>query len=261
MNQPDNHPNAPKLALETLKLLADDTRWHLIMALRHSDRQASEIASMCHLSNNLVSYHLGLLRQAGLVQTHRSDADARVLYYRLDLTALGLAYGQIGTALTLPETVPAPAIPATVIFLCTHNSARSQMAEGWLRYLSGGRLIARSAGVNPTTLHPLAVKAMAEVGVDIGYQHSKGLGGLEAKPDIVITVCDLAREECPAELQQVPFLHWSISDPVPATGDEPRRLEVFRAVREQLRIRVQGLLGGVSEILKPEGPLPSSTSS
>ena len=90
MANPDPQ-NTPALALETLKLLADDTRWKLIGALRHSDHQASELAHLCQLPINLVSYHLGLLRQAGLVQTHRSDADARVLYYGLDLTALELA--------------------------------------------------------------------------------------------------------------------------------------------------------------------------
>jgi ArsR family transcriptional regulator len=242
------------LALETLKLLADDTRWKLIQALRHSDRQASELANVCQLPNNLVSYHLGLLRQAGLVQIHRSDADARVMYYGLDLTALGLAYRQIGTSLLLPEVASAPPSPTTIVFLCTHNSARSQMAEGWLRHLSRGVLIARSAGVTPTSLHPLAVQAMAEVGIDIGYQRSKGLDGLEVTPDIVVTVCDLAREQCPAELQRVPFLHWSITDPIRAKGEEPEKLEVFRTVREHLRVRVQGLLSSVPALLKPVVP-------
>jgi len=254
-----NHalPEQPAPALTSLKLLADDTRWQLIRALRHSDRQASELASICHLPNNLVSYHLGLLRQAGLVLMHRSDADARVLYYGLDLAALQLAYQQIGRALLLPNTVPTPSLPTTVIFLCTHNSARSQMAEGWLRHLSGGTLIARSAGVKPTTLHPMAVQVMTEVGIDIGYQHSKGLTGIEAIPDIVVTVCDLAREQCPTELQRVPFLHWSIADPGLAIGEEPKRLEVFRAVREQLKVRVQGLISSVPELVQAKLPNPS----
>jgi ArsR family transcriptional regulator len=249
--------DTPALAFETLKLLADDTRWKLLQALRHSDRQANELAAAYQLPNNLVSYHLGLLRQAGLVQTHRSDADARVLYYGLDLTALDRAYRQIGAALLLPEAVITPASPATVVFLCTHNSARSQMAEGWLRHLSRGTLVARSAGVTPTTLHPLAVQAMAEVGIDIGYQRSKGLEGLEVQPDIVVTVCDLAREQCPTELQRLPFLHWSITDPVKAKGQETERLEVFRNVRDYLRVRVQGLLSSIPELLKSPAAEPS----
>lgn len=256
MTNPD-FSATPALAFETLKLLADDTRWKLVQALRHSDRQANELAAVCQLPNNLVSYHLGLLRQAGLVQTHRSDADARVLYYGLELTALDRAYHQIGAALLLPEAAITPASPATIVFLCTHNSARSQMAEGWLRHLSRGTLVARSAGVTPTTLHPLAVQAMAEVGIDIGYQRSKGLEGIEIQPDIVVTVCDLAREQCPTELQRVPFLHWSITDPVRATGKEAERLEVFRTVRDHLRMRVQGLLNSVPALLKPALTIPS----
>jgi ArsR family transcriptional regulator len=125
------------------------------------------------------------------------------------------------------------------------------MAEGWLRHLSGGRLIARSAGVTPTMLHPLAVQAMAEVGVDIGYQRSKGLDETPPNPDIVVTVCDLAREQCPTELQRVPLLHWSITDPVKARGEEAEKLVVFRAVRDQLRTRVQGLLSSVPELIRP----------
>src|SRR5215204_2702142 len=88
-------------ALSVLKLLADDTRWQLLSALRLNDRQAGELAAACQIPQNLVSYHLGLLRQAGLVQTHRSDADARVFYYGLDLVALQQVYQQIGAALPL----------------------------------------------------------------------------------------------------------------------------------------------------------------
>src|SRR5262245_62941853 len=104
-------------ALSVLKLLADDTRWRLLDALRHNDRQAGELAEQCQLPQNLVSYHLGLLRQAGLVQTHRSDADARVFYYGLDLITLQQAYQQIGAALPLPSVAPVTLPSATVVFL------------------------------------------------------------------------------------------------------------------------------------------------
>ncbi len=242
-------PDTSSTALEILKLLADDTRWSLIGALRHSDRQANELAALCRLPNNLVSYHLGLLRQAGLVKIHRSEADARVLYYGLDLAALEQAYRQIGAALPLPPGATSNLSPArTVVFLCTNNSARSQMAEGWLRFLGGSAVIARSAGTKPTAIHPLAIQTMAEAGVDIGYQRSKGLDSLETTPDIVVTVCDVAREECPAELQKVPFIHWSIADPARVTGSETERLEVFRNTRELLKVRVQGLLGSAGQL-------------
>lgn len=251
MSSPET-PDLDAIALDTLKLLADDTRWRLIRALRHSDRQAGELASACQLPNNLVSYHLGLLRQGGLVHVHRSDADARVLYYGLDLPALQRTYQQIGAVLPLLTVASDPHPATTVVFLCTHNSARSQMAEGWLRHLSGGIIIARSAGVTPTTLNPLAVQVMAEAGVDIGYQRSKGLESIEAIPDVVVTVCDVAREHCPPQLQHVPFLHWSIADPARVMGENPGMLTAFRAARDQIQVRIQGFLRSVPELVQPK---------
>jgi ArsR family transcriptional regulator len=244
---------APALAL--LKLLADDTRWRLIDVLRYSDRQAGELAAQCQLPQNLVSYHLGLLRQAGLVQAHRSDADARVFYYGLDLAGLQRAYQQIGSALPLLVAAPAQAPPATVVFLCTHNSARSQIAEGWLRQLSAGRVTARSAGVEPTALDPLAIQAMAEAGVDIGYQQAKGLDAVRnERPNVVVTVCDRAREACDACLEAPFQLHWSIPDPVRLAQPASEPLAAFRAARDELRVRVEGLLGALPVLMAREKP-------
>ena len=150
------------------------------------------------LPQNLVSYHLSTLRQAGLVRLHRSDADGRATYYGLDMAAVTSLYRRLGDDLALPlaphpETLP----PLTVVFLCRANSARSQIAEGWLRSLSGGRVTVRSAGTQPARLHPLAEQAMAEVGIDIGHQQSKHVDALaQLAPDVVVTVCDIAREEC-----------------------------------------------------------------
>lgn len=237
-------------ALAALKLLADDTRWKLISALRHSDQQAGELAAECALPQNLVSYHLGLLRQGGLVQAHRSDADARVFYYGLDLAGLREAYRRIGAALPLPHGMP-PTLPATtVVFLCTHNSARSQMAEGWLRQLSGGRVAARSAGVAPTGLDPRAIEAMREAGIDIGYQQSKGLDAVRGEQlGVVVTVCDRARETCASCLDAPVQVHWSIADPASSThpGEDP--LTVYRGARDELRVRVEGLLAALPELV------------
>jgi len=238
-------------ALAVLKLLADDTRWRLLGALRHNDRQAGELAAQCQLPQNLVSYHLGLLRQAGLVQTHRSDADARVFYYGLDLVALQRAYQQIGAALPLPAAAPATLPSATVVFLCTHNSARSQMAEGWLRQLSGGRIAARSAGVDPTALDPLAAQVMAEAGVDIGYQRAKGIEAVSTEqPNAVVTVCDRARESCSSCLEAPVQLHWSIPDPVRRAHDLSDPADAYRAARDTLRVRVEGLLGEMPALVR-----------
>jgi len=235
-----DHSSAPAF----LKLLADDTRWRLIDALRHGDWQAGELVALLRLPQNLVSYHLGLLRAAGIAQVRRSDADARAVYYALDIAALQSGYRQIGADMRLPDLAgQALPAPATVVFLCTGNSARSQIAEGWLRHLSHGYISARSAGTQPRALHPLAAQVMAEAGVDIGYQQAKGLDALaQIKPDLVVTVCDLAREQCPDWPDAKSQLHWSILDPVRIVGDPDTQADAFRRVRDELRRRVEGLL-------------------
>lgn len=130
-----------------------------------------------------------------------------------------------------------------VLFLCTHNSARSQMAEGFLRGMAGDRFEAGSAGTEQTSVHPLAVRAMAEVGIDIGGQTSKRYEDVMQAPwDYVITVCDEANERCPVGPGAVKRLHWSFEDPSRAGGDEAQRLAVFRRVRDQIRERLAAWL-------------------
>jgi ArsR family transcriptional regulator, arsenate/arsenite/antimonite-responsive transcriptional repressor / arsenate reductase (thioredoxin) len=238
-------PTAPagEAALQALKLLTDETRWRLLTALRRSDYQVGELVELLGLSQNLISYHLGLLRQAGLVRAQRNSADARSQYYSADVAALAAGLREIGAGLQLPSEGAADAPARTVVFLCTGNSARSQMAEGWLRALSKGRVVARSAGTHPRSLHPLASAAMAEAGVDIAYQRAKDLPALEGiAADVVVTVCDLAREECPSWQPGATHLHWSIPDPARAQGSEAEQLAVFRSVRDTLRERVGSLL-------------------
>jgi arsenate reductase len=126
-----------------------------------------------------------------------------------------------------------------VLFLCTHNSARSQMAEGFLRSLAGHRFEVASAGTQATRVHPLAIRAMVEVGIDLGGHTSKVVDAFVEQPwDYVITVCDAANEACPAFPKKSSRLHWSFEDPSQATGSDDQRLEVFRRVREQIRRRV-----------------------
>jgi arsenate reductase len=129
---------------------------------------------------------------------------------------------------------------ATVLFLCTHNSARSQMAEGLLRHLAGDRFEAHSAGTEATHVRPLAIRAMNEIGVDISEQESKTLERYLGEPfDYVITVCDDANESCPFFPGAKKRLHWSLPDPSAAKGSEEERLAVFLSVRDQLRDRVR----------------------
>jgi arsenate reductase len=121
------------------------------------------------------------------------------------------------------------------LFLCTGNSARSQMAEGYLRHAAGDRYEAMSAGIEPKGLNPLAVEAMAEIGIDISRQHSKDVGiFLGEYIPYIITVCEHAREKCPIFPRTYKFLHWSFDDPAQAVGTHDERLAVFRRVRDQL---------------------------
>ena len=129
---------------------------------------------------------------------------------------------------------------ARVLFLCTHNSARSQMAEGLLRQLAGNRFEAHSAGTEATHVRPLAVRAMDEVGVDISGQESKTLERYLREPfDYVITVCDDANEACPVFPGAKSRLHWSFEDPSRAEGSEEERLAVFRSVRDRIGERIE----------------------
>jgi arsenate reductase (thioredoxin) len=130
-----------------------------------------------------------------------------------------------------------------VLFLCTHNSARSQMAEGLLRHMAGDRFEAMSAGTEATHVRALAVQAMEEIGVDISGQESKTLTRYLQEPfDYVITVCDDANEVCPFFPGAGNRLHWSFEDPSRAEGSEEERLAVFRSVRDRIRDRVQAEL-------------------
>ncbi|HUG56447.1 MAG TPA: arsenate reductase ArsC [Candidatus Limnocylindrales bacterium] len=132
-----------------------------------------------------------------------------------------------------------------VLFLCTHNSARSQMAEALLRTLGGERFEAHSAGTEATAVRPLAVRAMAELGIDISGQRSKTLDPyVEQRFDAVITVCDDANEACPVFPNARRRLHWSLPDPSKATGSDEEQLAVFRAVRDDLRRRIESELLG-----------------
>jgi arsenate reductase len=130
-----------------------------------------------------------------------------------------------------------------VLFLCTHNSARSQMAEGFLRAMAGDRFEAGSAGTEKTSVNPLAIRVMAERGIDISGQTSKLYSDLESW-DCLITVCDDANERCPWVPGSVERLHWSFPDPSRATGTEEERLVVFRRVRDQIQERLTDWLRG-----------------
>jgi arsenate reductase (thioredoxin) len=136
--------------------------------------------------------------------------------------------------------------PIRVLFLCTHNSSRSQMAEGLLRARGSVHFQVFSAGTHPRSVHPLAIRAMAEIGIDIrpaaGYR-AKGMDEFVGQPmDLVVTVCDEAAEECPFFPGERRQEHWSFPDPSAATGTEDERLSVFRQVRDAIAARIEETL-------------------
>jgi len=128
----------------------------------------------------------------------------------------------------------------SVLFLCTHNSARSQIAEGLLRHLAGDRFETFSAGTEATHVQPLAIEAMREIGIDISGHTSKTLVAFQGQNfDYVITVCDRANESCPIFPGGTERIHWSFDDPTAASGGDEERLVVFRRVRDEIRKRLE----------------------
>ena len=236
-----------------LKLLAHDLRWQLLTALAYSDRRVQELVQLLDRPQNLVSYHLGRLRQQELVSERRSTADGRDVYYSLNLARmrqLYLASGQAlhpalnGAAMSLETLEEAPvAEPMRVLFLCTHNSARSQMAEGILRAAGGDRVEVFSAGNEPSEVHPLAIEAMAAINVDISRQHSKHMGEFTGQHfDYIITVCDRVRESCPIFPGDPEQIHWSFPDPAAVMGTERQRYQAFVQTARELTTRIHYLL-------------------
>jgi arsenate reductase len=129
-----------------------------------------------------------------------------------------------------------------ILFLCTGNSCRSQMAEGWARHLKAATLDVASAGTYPSFVHPLAVRVMREAGVDISGQRSKGVEEfLDQEFDYVVTLCGHAREVCPVFPGETKIVHRGIDDPVWSVGDEELALAEFRRVRDEIRALVEGL--------------------
>jgi ArsR family transcriptional regulator, arsenate/arsenite/antimonite-responsive transcriptional repressor / arsenate reductase (thioredoxin) len=226
-----------------LGVLAHDLRWAIVGLLVPGDLRTGEIVARTGQAPSLVSYHLARLRDAGLVSVRRSTADGRDSYHALDLDAIGQAVGDVAAQIH-PSLLPGaagwrlPTQPVRALFICSGNSARSPMAEGWLNHLGGDRVTARSAGISPGPLHPLAVAAMAEHGIDISGHRPTHLSDVtDGRFTRVITLCDRARENC-GELPG-PALHWSIPNPAQA---HPPDLDAFRATARELQTRIRYLL-------------------
>lgn len=232
------------------RALADQTRLAIVRLLLLSDLRAGEIVERMRLPQNAVSYHLKQLRAAGLLRDRRSSADARDIYYSIDLERLQALYRHAGEALLaapLPPKSPHVARPDTdhplrLLYLCTHNSARSLFAEAITRQLGGRQVAVFSAGDAPTGIHPTTSALLAEWRIDPAGLASKSLDRfLDQSFDYVITVCDRVREHCPTFPGAATQIHWSIPDPT-EVGDEEAQRVAFRAVRHEVDVRVRHLL-------------------
>src|SRR4051794_14271405 len=220
--------------------------------LARSDRRVGELCALAGQPQSLVSYHLRRLRDAGLVAMRRSAADGRDTYYVLDLERCGELLSAAGASLH-PGLAPAPrgpadrgAAPARVLFLCTGNSARSQMAQALAEQLSGGAVSAVSAGSHLKPLHPNAVRVMRARGIDIAGRHSKHLSEFETERfDSVISLCDRVREVCPQPSEWPGLIHWSIPDPAREPGSDDETLPAFERTAAELATRIRFLIEAI----------------
>jgi ArsR family transcriptional regulator, arsenate/arsenite/antimonite-responsive transcriptional repressor / arsenate reductase (thioredoxin) len=217
-----------------------------------SDRTVRELTELLGEPQSLVSYHLGQLRTEELVSARRSSADGRDAYYRIDLLRCGellqVAAGALHPGLGLDPPAPAMRLKrrrrkVRVLFLCTGNSARSQIAEALLAQLSEGMVEAASAGSHPKLLHPNAVRVMRNRGVDIGGRRAKHLEEFVSQRfDFVITLCDRVREVCPEFPQRPDLAHWSVTDPALEGSSDRATLPAFERTALELESRVRFLL-------------------
>ena len=150
--------------------------------------------------------------------------------------------------------------PIKVLFVCTGNSARSQMAEGIARHFGQGRVEAHSAGMEPSRLNPSAVAVMREKGIDISGQQSKAFDwDLARQMDIVVTVCGHANESCPILPPEVQRIHWPLEDPAAATGSEAEVLVKFREIRDQIEGRMRELIAVIAPPMHESLPKPGES--
>jgi protein-tyrosine-phosphatase len=242
---------APDELPDFVRLVAHPVRWRLLRALAESDRAVRELTRLVDEPQSLVSYHLRQLRDGGLVTARRSSADGRDSYHTLDLARCDEQLRAAGSTLhPALRQQPMPPVPSArpsrrprVLFLCTGNSARSQIAEALLEQLSDGAAEAASAGSRPKPLHPNAVRAMKKRGIDIRANRTKHLDELVGRRfDVVITLCDRVREVCPEFRSHPRLVHWSIPDPALEGPDDRTSYPAFERTAAELERRIRYLL-------------------
>jgi protein-tyrosine-phosphatase/DNA-binding transcriptional ArsR family regulator len=221
--------------IKIAELLGYVDRVNLLKALRTRDLTAHEASQVLRMRASAASYQLKVLAEAGLVQSRRSDYDARTIYYQYVPETIERYIDALRTAMLEPvgqnDTMP------VVAFVCRANSARSQMAEAWVRHFAP-QISVVSAGVEPSTIHPYTIEVLGEVGIDASHQSAKQIVELDVTPDVVISVCDYARTHVEKHFDTQTKHHWSVVDPAVAGT-----IEQFRMARDTLKQRVQQYLG------------------
>jgi ArsR family transcriptional regulator, arsenate/arsenite/antimonite-responsive transcriptional repressor / arsenate reductase (thioredoxin) len=252
---------------EVIKLAGHPIRWSMLTRLARSDYRVQELMAFLQLPQNLASYHLRQLRAGHLVTERKSSADERSVYYSLDVEHFRVLYLQAGEQLhpaltgtpsekgTKEQPGKAPQTPLHVLFLCTANSARSQMAEALLRQLSHGSIEAQSAGSQPAErVHPLAIQVMERAGIDMRLARPKHFDEFRDQHfDAIITVCDRVREVCPVFPDDPEHIHWSLPDPAHVEGSDEAQYDAFEQTRRALVTRLRFL----STLLEREREVPS----
>lgn len=233
-----------------VRLAAHPLRWRLLRELVQSDRAVRELMMLVDEPQSLVSYHLRLLREGGLVTARRSSADGRDCYYAIDLLACRDALHSAGRVLhpSMGLAPAAPECPRTwssrrrqrVLFLCTGNSARSQIAEALLQRMSAGAIQAVSAGSQPKPLHPNAVRVLHTYGIDISASRTKHLDEFRSQRfDTVVTLCDRVREVCPEYPSRPELVHWSVPDPALEGSTDRASYPAFERTAAELETRIR----------------------
>lgn len=238
------------------QLAGHPVRWQLLSELTRSDRRVRELSHSVGRPQSLVSYHLSRLRAAEVVSARQSSADGRDAYYTLDLGRCRSLLGEGAAALhpglrlqPLEEMKRRPsARHARVLFLCTGNSTRSQIAEALLRELSDNTVQVASAGSNPKKLHANAVRVMRERGVDISDRQAKHVRTLSRQAfDYVITLCDRVREVCPEFRGAPEMIHWSVPDPAAEPGSDAETYPAFERTLSELEDRIRLFLNRINQ--------------
>jgi protein-tyrosine-phosphatase/DNA-binding transcriptional ArsR family regulator len=248
-----------------VRLAAHPLRWRLLTELAASDRRVRELVELVGEPQNLVSYHLRLLRDGGLVAARRSSHDARDSYYRLDLDRCAEALRAVGVALhpslrldLAPSPVASTGRSARphVLFTCTGNSARSPIAEALLRHRAGDRVDVISAGSRPKPrIHPNAIRVLRRHygGIDVTDQRPRDLNTVTGRRfDYVISLCDRVREVDPRFGDRPRLIHWSIADPAADGDTDQQSYPAFRNAAAEIDTRIRHLLPVLAHAGNPE---------